>query len=93
MNQLLAETSAAAGEGWRYAGWIALDLRLLIFVAAVSGLIAVGSAALWVRSGRVRDYASVFFLTWLVGLVVLTFIFNGIASHPVFVVERLFPFP
>jgi len=87
---ILAEATA---ESWRYAGWIALDLRLIIFVAAVSGLIAVGSAALWVRSGRPRDYASVFFFTWLIALVVLTIIFNSIAGHPVFVVEKLFPFP
>lgn len=82
-----------ASEGWRYAGWIALDLRLLIFVGVVAALIAVGTSALFVRSGRWRDHLSVFFLAFLTALVVLTLIFNGLASHPVLVVERLFPFP
>lgn len=84
---------ADASEGWRYAGWIALDLRLLIFVGVVAALVGVGTAALFVRSGRWRDHLSVFFLVFLLGLFLLTMLFNGLASHPVLVVERLFPFP
>jgi uncharacterized membrane protein len=82
-----------ASDGWRYAGWIALDLRLLIFVGVVAALVAVGTSALFVRSGRWRDHFSVFFFSFPLALVLLTLLFNGFASHPVVVVERLFPFP
>jgi hypothetical protein len=87
---LATETESSA---WRYAGWIAVDLRLLLFLVAVSVFVGVGAAALWVRSGRWRDYSATFILAFFAALTILIAIFNGIASWPVFVVERLFPFP
>lgn len=89
---LFASTNEPS-EGWRYAGWIAIDVRLVLFVGAVSVLIAVGAAALWVRSGRWRELLAAFFLAFIASFIGLAAIFNSLASHPVVVVERLFPFP
>jgi len=88
---LLAESGPS--EGWRYAGWIAVDLRLLLFVTAVSALVAVGVAALVVRSGRARELVATFIIAFTATLILTILLFNGIASHPVFVIESLFPFP
>jgi hypothetical protein len=83
----------ATHEGWRYAAWIAFDLRLLLIVGALAALIAVGTAALTVRSGRLSDYASVFSLVALVAIAVLSQLFHACLSQPVLVVESVFPFP
>lgn len=86
-------TLVAAAEGWRYAAWIAIDLRLVLFAALLAALTAAGLAALVVRSSRARDYVTVWALGF-VGLFVLTvFFMNEVAEHPVFVVEAVFPFP
>lgn len=84
---------SAAAEGWRYAAWVAIDLRLVLFAALLAALTAAGLAALVVRSSRARDYVAVGALGF-VGLFVLTvFFMNEVAEHPVFVVEAVFPFP
>jgi len=84
---------AAASSGWRYAAWVAVDLRLLIFVMLVSALTAAGVAALVVRGRRAWDYASVFVVAFALTLGLSLAIFNGIAQYPVFVIESFFPFP
>ena len=86
-------TLLAAAEGWRYAAWIAIDLRLVLFAALLAALTSAGLAALIVRSARPRDYLSVWMLGF-VGLFALTvFFMNEVAQHPVFVVESFFEFP
>jgi hypothetical protein len=84
---------ATASDGWRYAGWVAVDVRLLLFVAAISVLIAIGASALWIRSGRWFEFVAAFLLVLCVSFAGLVAIFNSIASYPVIVVERFFPFP
>lgn len=79
--------------GWRYAAWIALDVRLLLFVVAIAGLASAGVSALVVRSSRWRDLGAVFVLAFLVTFPLTLFLFNEVAQHPVFVVEAFFPFP
>jgi len=79
--------------GWRYAAWIALDLRLLLFVVGIAGLAAAGVAALVVRTPRWRDLGAVFVLAFAVTLPLTLLLFNEVAQHPVFVVEAFFPFP
>jgi hypothetical protein len=82
-----------ADEGWHYAAWVAIDLRLVLFAALLAALTSAGITALVVRSAKKRDYLSLWLLSF-VGLFVLTvFFMNEIARHPVFVVEALFPFP
>jgi hypothetical protein len=80
-------------DGWRYAAWVALDLRLLLFVFLIAALAAAGVSALIVKSGRRRDFASVFVLSLALTLPLTMFLFNEVAQHPVFVVEAFFPFP
>ncbi len=87
---LLAE---ATHDGWRYAAWVAFDVRLLLIVAALGALMAAAVAALTVRSGQVRDYATVFTLVTLVTVAALSQLFNTCLSQPVLVVESVFPFP
>jgi hypothetical protein len=88
----LAPDLQGAG-GWRYAAWIAVDVRLLLFVIAIVALASAGTAALIVRSGRVRDLAATFFLAFLVLMPLTVLVFNEVAQHPVFVVESFFAFP
>jgi hypothetical protein len=90
LTLMVAETTH---DGWRYAAWIAFDVRLLLIVAALAVLIAGASAALTVRAGRPRDYASVFALVTLLAIATLSQLFNACLSQPVLVVESVFPFP
>ena len=87
MTALLADT------GWRYAAWIAVDLRLLLFVVLFAALTSIGAAALIVRSGKLRDMLAVFVLSFVVVLTAALLVFNEVAQHPVLVVEAAFPFP
>lgn len=89
----LAGALAATSSGWRYAAWVAVDVRLLIFVVLVSALTAAGVAALVVRQRRVWDYAAVFVVSFVLTLGLSLLIFNGLAQYPVFVIESFFPFP
>ncbi len=79
--------------GWRYAAWIALDVRLLLFVIAIAGLASAGVAAITVRTSQWRDLGAVFVLAFAIVLPLTVFLFNEVAHHPVFVVEAFFPFP
>jgi len=79
--------------GWRYAAWVALDLRLLLFVVAIAALASAGVSALVVRTTRWRDLGAVFVLTFTLAFPLTVFLFNEVAQHPVFVVEAFFPFP
>lgn len=83
----------AVEAGWRYAAWIALDLRLVLFAALLAALSAAGLSALLVRSTRMRDYLAVWVLGFTALFTLIVFFMNEVAQHPVFVVEALFPFP
>ncbi|MFO0746504.1 MAG: hypothetical protein U1F43_12640 [Myxococcota bacterium] len=90
---MTAPVSILGDDGWRYAAWVALDLRLLLFVLSIAGLAAAGVAALVVKNGRRRDFGAVFVLVLMLTLPLTIFLFNEVAQHPVFVVEAFFPFP
>lgn len=81
-----------ADDTWRYAAWIALDLRLLVFVTLIAALSAAGVSALVVKSNRRKDLGAVFVLALVVTFPLTIFLFNEVAHHPVFVVEAFFPF-
>jgi|GEM_PF-1263532 len=95
---MLASLASAApliaeSESWHYAAWIAIDFRLVLFATLLAGLSAAGIASLLVRSQRLRDYLSVWLLSFVALFIVTVFFMNEVAQHPVFVVEALFPFP
>lgn len=82
-----------ASEGWHYAAWVAIDLRLLVFAALLAALTAAGLTALVVRSRRKSDYLALWLLNFVALFALTVFFMNEVAQHPVFVVEALFPFP
>ncbi len=86
-------TFLADDAGWRYAAWVAVDLRLLLFVVLFAALASVGVSAMLVRSGRFRDMVAIFIIGFTVILTAALLIFNEVAQHPVLVVEAAFPFP
>jgi len=83
----------ATGNGWQYAAWLSIDLRLLIFVLLISLLTAAGVTVLLVKRRRWTDYAAMFIVSFSAAMVLFLLIFNAIASYPVFVVESVFTFP
>ena len=84
---------AALGTQWHYAAWVALDLRLLLFLVLIAALGGMGIAAMFVKHDRVTEHAATFLLAFVALLIVLIIIFNAIAHYPVFVIESFFPFP
>jgi len=93
MSTALASTPLLADEGWRYAAWVAIDLRLCLFAFILAALTAAGVASLLVRSTRWHDYLTVWLLAFFTLFVVTVFFMNEVAQEPVFVVEALFAFP
>lgn len=89
---LLAQL-AEGGSGWQYAAWVALDLRLLLFLALISALGSLGVCIILVRRQRWVEMTAAFIVTFGLMLTVLVMLFNSIAHYPVFVVESFFPFP
>lgn len=83
----------AATESWHYAAWVAVDLRLLIFVIVIAALAAVGVCALFVRGRRVIEYAATFIVSFTLAALICLLLFNEVADYPVFVVESVFQFP
>lgn len=80
-------------EGWQYAAWVAVDLRLLLFLMFVSLLAAIGVCLILVRT---RDWSKViatFIVSFTLALGALITVFNVIAHYPVFQVQSFFPFP
>ena len=90
MTPLLLE---ADGETWRYAAWVAIDFRLVLFAGLLAALTAAGVAALLVKSRRLSDYLAVWLLGFTSVFAMTVLLMNEVAQHPVFVVESLFPFP
>lgn len=80
-------------NSWRYAAWVAVDLRLLLFVVLFAALASIGVSAMIVRTGRFRDMVAVFIIGFTVILTAALLVFNEVAQHPVLVVEAAFPFP
>ena len=80
-------------DGWHYAAWIAVDLRLLFFLMFVALLSAVGVCLILVRDRDITRLLATFFLAYLAALSLLVMTFNLIAHYPVFQVQSFFPFP
>ncbi len=78
-------------QGFRYAGWLLLDLRLTGALTLFSAALAVLVLSLWFRGRRWDEYVvgfvAVFSLS-LIGGVVLT---NAIGHFPALSVESFFP--
>ena len=86
-------TPLASGNGWQYGMWIAVDMRLFIFVLLIALLGAAGITAVTVKRRRWVDYAALFIVSFTLMMTLLLLLFNAIAAYPVFVIESVFPFP
>ena len=80
-------------EGWQYAAWVAVDLRLLLFLLFISLLSAFGVCLIVVRKRDWTKFAATFIVAYGLSLSALILIFNVIAHYPVFQVQSFFPFP
>ncbi len=76
-----------------YAGWIVLDLRLLVFILLISLFLTVSVLTLFVRGRRWHEYVSLSIALYAIAFTLILIVFNLIAKYPVFRVEALFPFP
>jgi hypothetical protein len=84
---------ASTDGGWRYAAWVVVDFRLLVFVVLISALAGAGLSALLVKKRQWQLYAATFFLSFTTTLIFLIVVFNAIAEYPVFAIRTMFPFP
>lgn len=92
---LLASTPEVVdpGEGWQYAAWVAVDLRLLLFLMFTSLLGAFGVCLILVRKRDLAVFTATFIVAYALSLGLLILTFNTIAHYPVFQVQSFFPFP
>lgn len=81
------------GEGWQYAAWVAVDLRLLFFLMFISLLSSFGVCLILVRKRDVTRVLATFIVAFTISLSALIVVFNNIAHYPVFDVRSFFPFP
>tara|TARA_B100000530_G_scaffold250635_1_gene164883 strand:- start:282 stop:554 length:273 start_codon:yes stop_codon:yes gene_type:complete len=90
---VIATAATALDHSWHYAGWVVLDLRLLIFLVILACVGSIGVCLVLVKPWRWIVAAATFIVSTTVLLTALVIIFNGIAGYPVFVIERFFTFP
>ncbi len=90
---VLLAAPESARNLWHYAAWVALDLRLLLFIALISLLTAAGVSALFARGRKRIEVAALFIVSFTISLTLCVVVFNAIAHYPVFVIESFFPFP
>ena len=81
------------GDGWQYAAWVAVDLRLVFFLMFVALLSALGVSLILVRQRDLIRLSATFIVAYTVSFGLLVLVFNTIAHYPVFQVQSFFPFP
>ena len=79
--------------GWHYGAWVAVDVRLLLFLALIALLSSVGFCLLFVRRASRTGNAAAFIVSFTAVFGLLVLIFNTVAHYPVFSVQSFFPFP
>ncbi len=92
---VLGEAAPAPADptSYYYAAWVSVDMRLLMFLALISLLTALGSTVFFVRRQDPILWTASFIVAFTISLGLLVAIFNTIAAYPVFVVQSFFPFP
>jgi hypothetical protein len=95
VGRVLASTPQVIepGDGWQYAAWVAVDLRLLLFLMFVALLGALGVCLILVRQRDLTRLLATFIVAYTAALGLLVVVFNVIAHYPVFQVQSFFPFP
>ena len=90
---LLAAAEPALDHTWHYAGWVSVDLRLLLFLMMLSVVGSLGITAIVARDRSRAEIGATWLLFFVALLTLLVLLFNHIAAYPVFAVEAFFPFP
>ena len=90
---MIATVATTIDHSWHYAGWVVLDLRLLIFLVALAFVGSVGVCLVVVKPWRWVVAVATFIVSSTLLFTALVILFNGIAGYPVFVIERFFSFP
>ena len=80
-------------EGWQYAAWVAVDLRLLLFLMFIALLSSFGVCLILVRKRDLARVLATFIVAYTISLSALLLVFNSIAHYPVFQIQSFFPFP
>jgi len=90
---MIASLAAQIDHSWHYAGWVVLDLRLLLFLAALASVGSFGVCLVLVKPWRAGSALATFIVSFTLTWLSLIVVFNSIAGYPVFVLERFFSFP
>ncbi|MCO4760776.1 MAG: hypothetical protein KC502_04685 [Myxococcales bacterium] len=80
-------------NGFRYAGWFLLDVRLTGAAVIFSVALAVLILALWFRGRRWDEYVVGFLAVLGLSLLGTLLLTNGFAHYPALQVESIFPIP
>jgi hypothetical protein len=79
--------------GWHYGAWVAIDLRLLIFVLLVSLLAAIGITLLVAKRRHWVEHAALGIVSFTATFLLFVLVLNSVADYPVFSIRSFFPFP
>lgn len=80
-------------EGFRYAGWFMLDVRLAASLVTFSAALAVLVLARWFKGRRWDEYVVGFCAVFALSFVATLLVTNVIAAYPALSVETMFPVP
>ena len=90
---MIGTLAAQIDHSWHYAGWVVVDLRLLLFLAALAAVGSFGVCLVLVKPWRPMAALATFIVGFTLTWIALILVFNSIAGYPVFVLERFFLFP
>ncbi len=76
-----------------YAGWIVLDLRMIIFILLISLFLTTSIVTMFVRNRAWHEYMTIFVALYSLAVVLQVVVLNVLLSQPVLRIEALFPFP
>ncbi len=80
-------------QGYRYAGWFMLDVRLAGSLLLLCASVAVLVVALWFRDRSWHELVTGFVAIFSVSLAATLVLTSLIASFPALTVETFFPIP
>ncbi len=78
-------------DGFRYAGWVLVDMRLAIALAVFAAAIAIMVVAIWFRGRRWDEHVVGFFAVFLLTLLVTLVLTNTLGTFPALRFETFFP--
>lgn len=80
-------------EGYRFAGWFLVDVRLAVALGLFSAALAVLVVALYFKGRRWDEYVVGFVAVFSLALVGTVLVTNALAAFPALSIETIFPVP